>query len=906
MYWHTKSTIAALSELGSAEHGLTTEQASASRALFGTNTLPEERSPGYLTLFLQQFRSPLIYILLGAAVLVFTLGHKSDATIIMVVLIINATIGTWQEGKAGNTLKALKKLNGSTATILRNHQEILISEAEIVRGDILILREGDKIPADARLLETENLEVDESALTGESDPVFKNEATLNQKDLQASDQKNMVFKSTFVISGQAKALATGIGIHTVIGAIASSIENMDTEMPLKKSIRRLSRSVIIAVFAISVAIFFIGMFYGNSAEDMLATVVAIAISAIPEGLPVVVTLILATGVWRMSKQNALIKRLQAVEALGQADVIAVDKTGTITKNQMMASMLYTNNKSFTIGGSGYSPEGELLFEEKIIEPRAHEELLLLAKIASLTSSATVAYSEASLDWQRISGDPTEAALLVFSQKVGFNREDLWHEYPLVSKTPFNSKIRYNASVHLVDGKQFLSVAGAPETILDRSETIWSDGAARSITEKDKGSIHLAMKAFSSRGLRVLALATNFDAPQGGTGLPALCFVGLVGISDSIRPEARDAILRAKDTGVRIIMITGDHRDTAEAIAREAGIFRDGDRVITGDELNNMTAQELSGALHTVTVFARVSPEHKMKIIEAYRHRGEVIAMTGDGVNDALSLASADLGVAMGKTGTEVAKESADIVLMDDNLGSIISAIEEGRNIYKSIRKVVSYLFSTGIGEILVVVAAILLAFPLPFAPSQIIWLNLVTDGFLVVALALEPKEKDILAGKLKQNKKILDSETLWRMILFAGVMTAGTVALFVVYLPEGALKASSVALTAAAVFQWFNAWNNRSDKKSIFSKGWMENKYLIGATALIVLLQIGALSIPFMQRILYTTPLSGREWALITAVAFSAVIAEEFRKYFFAGKKHHNKKNPSSTAEKPQAVFSQN
>jgi len=880
MNWHTKSIPDILKELGSTEYGLNDTLAKKLLVKYGPNSLPEEKTDSYFVIFLKQFQSPLIYILLGASAIVFALGHTSDSIIIMIVLIFNAIVGAWQEGKAGKTLNALKKLSGYSATVLRNHKETLTSESEIVPGDILILREGDKIPADARIFETENLEVDESALTGESNPVYKNEIVIHKENLQVSDQKNMLFKSTFIIGGKGKAVVTSTGTKTIIGNIALSIEKIDTEMPLKKSIRTLSRTVIFAVFGISVVLFFIGILYGNNAKDMIATVVAIAISAIPEGLPVVVTLILATGVWRMSKQNALIKRLQAVEALGQADVLAVDKTGTITKNQMMASILYTNSKMFSITGTGYDPKGKLMLNKKIIEPQTHEEVLLLGKIACFVSSATVEYNKKSSDWERIAGDPTEAAMLIFSQKIGFDKNDLEHEYTKLLSIPFDSKIRYTASLNIINNKPFLSVMGATETILEHTKKIWINGGSHQITDEYKKEIHIVMKDLSSRGLRVIAMGTNFNSPKNITSdkLPELCFVGLIGISDSIRPEAKNAIMQAKNTGIRIVMITGDHKYTAEAIAREAGIFQDGDEVLTGEELDQMTAKELSSKLQKVTVFARVSPEHKMKIIDAYRHRGQVIAMTGDGVNDALSLASADLGVAMGKSGTEVAKESADIVLMDDNLGSIVSAIEEGRNIYKSIKKVVSYLFSTAIGEILVVTSAIFLVLPLPFTASQIIWLNMVTDGFLVIALALEPKEKNVLLKKTKQNKTIIDKDMFWRMVLFAISMTVGTIFLFILYLPEGLVKASTMSVTSAAIFQWMNAWNNRSDISSIFSKDWASNKYLIGATFLVIILQIFAVYNPFMQKILRTSQLSAMEWSLIIAVSFSAIIIDEIRK----------------------------
>lgn len=881
--WHSLSLEKTFNKLESSDRGLSLDVAKERLKHYGANSFPEEKPHSKLRLFLSQFQSPLIYILLTASAVVFALGETVDGSIILAVLLFNAIVGVIQEGKAQNTLLSLKKFVETNATVLRDCKEYIITDHEVVPGDILILQEGERIPADARIVISQSLKVDEASLTGESEPIYKNVETLERDNLPTAEQKNMVFRGTHVVAGHGRAVVVATGLSTVIGGIAKQISSIDTEIPLKANIRYLSRAIIATVAIINTTLFIVGVSMGHTAKEMFTTVVSLSVSIIPEGLPIVMTLVLATGVWRMSKRNALVKKLQAVEALGQARVIAVDKTGTITKNELVIRKVWTADKLFEVGGIGYEPKGGISFEGNIVNTADHDELLYLGKAAALVATARLSYAEETREW-RISGDPTEAAMLVFAEKAGFNKEDLLRESPLLSEIPFDYKLKYHATVHQVGESPLLTLAGAPEVVLALCGEIRRGGKNQSLSKREKEELEVTFARMSEEGLRVIAVAVRHDSPTQlkADSINSLSFVGFFGMQDTLRPEVSEAMRRAKEAGIRVVMITGDHKITARAIAKEAGIYQEGDTVLTGDEIASMYDAELADKLASTTVFARVTPEHKMQIINAYKKRGEIVAMTGDGVNDAPSLVAADLGVSMGKIGTEVAKEASDIVLLDDNFGSIISAIEEGRSIYKTIKKVILYLFSTSTGEVLVISVALFLGYPLPILAAQIIWLNFVTDGFLDVALAMEPKERGLLSGTFEHPKKyIVDSLMFQRMAVMAIPMMIGTLFLFSLYFATDIAKAWTISLTTLAVFQWFNAWNCRSENRSIFSMEWFSNKYLVGATLIVIVLQIAAVYTPTMQTILRTVPLTLSEWLMIITVAASIIVVEEVRKIFY-------------------------
>ncbi len=880
--WHTKSSTEVIKGLDSSEHGLTNEEAVIRLKKYGLNKLLETKIASVFSVFVGQFKSPLIYILLAAGIGIFIIGEVVDASMILGILLFNAIVGTVQEGKAQNTLLALKKFVETKATVLRDDKEIIIPDTEIVPGDILILQEGEKIPADARMMVSHNLKVDEATLTGESEPKHKISEQHMVGGSSTTQYKNIVYKGTTIMAGNGRAIAIATGQNTVIGSIAKKISSIDTEMPLKNNIRHLSRLIIAAIAIVSVLVFILGVATGKPVKEMFTVIISLAVSVVPEGLPIVVTLILAVGVWNMGKRNALVKKLQAVEALGQAEIIAVDKTGTITKNELVIQEIYVGNKIFNVDGVGYEPKGSVKLGDLVVDAANHPELLLAGKIGAFCADARVMYSEEDKRWQ-ITGDPTEAAMLVVSQKLGFHKEDLERESPVIGEIPFDYKTKYHTTLHKVDNKNFMTMVGAPEVVLEKSKMLWKDGKEKEMTVADRKKLESVFYKMSQEGLRVVGFAIDSDADKtlDSKKIKDLTFVGFFGMKDAIRPEAASAIKKAMAAGVKVVMITGDHRITAQAIAKDVGIWSENDEILAGMEIDEMSEAELSKKLDAVSIFARVNPEHKMRIIGAYRARGEIVAMTGDGVNDAPSLVAADLGVAMGNIGTEVTKEAADIVLLDDNLESIVSAIEEGRNIYKTIKKVILYLFSTNIGEILMITGAIALSFPLPILPAQIIWLNFVTDGFLDVSLAMEPKEKHLLNGKFEKPKKyLIDNLMTKRMVIMSLVMALGALYLFSNYYENDLAKAWTMSLTVLAVFQWFNVWNCRSEDRSIFTMNPFSNMYLVGATALVILLQFAAIYTPIMQSFLKTVPLNLSDWLTILPIALLIILAEEIRKVF--------------------------
>ncbi len=881
--WHAKTVPEVLGALRSRESGLTEAEAAERLREYGPNKLPEGKAESLFAIFARQFQSPLIYILLAAAAIVFWTGETVDASIIFAVLLFNAIVGTIQEGRAQGALRALKTFAETKATVVRGGKDVVISDAEVATGDIVLLQEGEKVPADARLISANTLKTDEASLTGESGPVAKTAAVLPDGALPAADRRNTVFKGTNVLSGSGAAVVVATGLATEIGTIAKGIAAADTEVPLRANIRALSRAIIIVVSGISAALIAIGMLSGESLRAMFTTAVALSVSIIPEGLPIVMTLVLATGVRRMSKRHVLVKRLQAVEALGQTKVVAVDKTGTLTRNEMLIRRVYAGGKRFEITGAGYEPKGEAILDGETIDPLTHPELLMSARIAAYAAAARLSFLEETGEW-KIAGDPTEAALLVFAEKIGFSRDAMERESPKTFELPFDYRRKYRATIRAVDGKNFLSVVGAPEEVLGLCATRWRAGGVEPLGDAGKKELEEVFHELARGGSRVVAFAALPDA-EGSVdpdAPPPLSFIGFFGMSDALRGEVKEAVERVRAAGMRVVMITGDHRLTAEAIAREAGISREGDSVITGGEIDALSESELAEKLARATVFARVTPEHKLRIVEAYRARGEIVAMTGDGVNDAPSLAAADLGVAMGKIGTEVAKEAADIVLLDDDFSSIVSAAEEGRGIYKTIKKVILYLFSTSIGEVFVIIGALLLGYPLPLLAAQIIWLNFVTDGFLDIALAMEPKEEGLLRGSFERPKKwIVDGLMAKRMFLMALPMAVGTLYLFSGYIGADSTKAWTISLTTLAVFQWFNAWNCRSESASIFQTNPFSNIFLVGATALVVALQLLAVYHPFMQAFLHTAPLTAAEWGILILVASSVIVVEEVRKFFY-------------------------
>lgn len=878
--WHTKTINELFDIFQTRESGLSTEEALKKIEEIGKNRLPETKTESLFNIFFQQFQSPLIYILLSASILVFILGDFIDGLIILIVLLINAIVGTIQEGKAQNTLLALKKFTETNATVIRDNKEVIIPDSEVVPGDILVLIEGNKIPADSRIIISNGLRINESSLTGESEPVNKTTETVSKNNAPITDQKNMVFRSTNIVAGNGKAIVVSTGLNTVIGKIAKEIIKIDTEIPLKKNIRHLSHLIVLVVSLVSVILFSIGILSGKSLKEMFTVVVSLSVSVIPEGLPIVVTLILANGVWKMSKSNVLIKKIQAVESLGQASVIAVDKTGTITKNELVIQQIYLNGDLFNISGINYEPKGDVYLKGKVIDPLNHPDLLFAAKIAALSTNAHASYDLSKERWYTF-GDPTDVALSVFSEKIGFRKDVLEQELIQINEIPFDYKNKYHATAHVLDDKTLISIVGAPEVLLKLISKKYINNSNINISATEISDLKNAYIKMSQNGLRVLALATKIKNSKSISeeDINDLTFIGFVGMKDNLKKDVKEIIQKIKSSGIKVVMITGDHKLTGQSIATEANIYNKGDEIITGQEMDLLSDIQLKKKINNISVFARVTPEHKLRIINAYRENGEIIAMTGDGVNDAPSLVAADLGIAMGKIGTEVAKEASDIILLDDNFSNIISAIEEGRNIYKTIKKVILYLFSTSIGEVLVIAGALILRYPLPVLATHIIWLNFVTDPFLGTALAMEPREDNLLYNNFEKPKKyILDNIMVQRMLFMSIIMMFGSLVIFRNYFSLDIVKAWTMSLTTMAVFQWFNAWNCRHESRSIFSYNFLSNLHLIISTIIIIILHMLVVYNPFLQKIMKTTSLSISEWGIIILIGSSIVIIEEIRK----------------------------
>lgn len=849
---------------------------------YGQNRLPPEKRTSGVLIFARQFKSPLILVLIGSAAVLFGLGSWSDAFIILFVLVFNASIGTLQEGRAQHTLEALKKFLTTQTTVIRGGKELIIPDTECVPGDIVLLSEGEKIPADARLLEVSGLRVDESALTGESLPVDKTDAIIKKMPLALTGRMNMVYKGTTVVAGSARAVIVATGVHTEIGRISTELITRPGDIPLAREIASFSRSILLVTVTICAVLFTVGVLVGKSVITMFGTVVSLSVSIIPEGLPIVLTLVLANGVWRMAKRNAIIKRMQAVEALGQADVIAVDKTGTITKNEMVVRTVYTPRGEFSVSGSGYGPDGSVTVNGASLPDDQALSLSSLVRIATLNTNAHLAQDGDTGQW-RVSGDPTEAAIVVLAQKFGTPKEGLFKDSPRIAELPFHTKNKYHATLHTVGQRHLLCVGGAPEVILERCANRLEGASAEPLTEKMKTSIKSDFERLSEQGLRVIA----FGFAESGiknlsvldhADVSNLTFVGAVCIEDSVRSEVPAAVDQAHNAGIRVIMMTGDSPVTARAIAGQAHIFRSGDRILTGDEIDAMDADEFARAIGSTSVFARMTPEHKLKIVDAVKLRGEIIAMTGDGVNDAPALVAADLGIAMGKIGTEVAKEAADIVLVDDNFTSIIAAVEEGRTIMTRIKRVILYLFANNGAEVLLIAASLFMGLPLPLLPAQIIWLNLITDSFLDISIGMEPTHGNTLNHRRNKHVVLFDRLMALRVVLMSLPATIAALVVFSFTVDTDYIKAMTLSMTIIAVSQWFNAWNCRSEHTTVFTRHFFSNHYLLGAIAFVATLHVTALSTPFLQGILHTTPLSLVEWALCIAIGALTLIPEEIRK----------------------------
>ncbi|WP_427365563.1 cation-translocating P-type ATPase [Candidatus Caldatribacterium saccharofermentans] len=878
--WHAIGVQEVLGRLKTSEKGLTTEEALRRLEEVGPNSLETEEGTNPLQLLVRQVRNPLIYLLIGAAILSLFIGHTIDAMVIAGVIVLNTLLGFIQEWRAEEALAALRRMASPHARVLRDGIPKEIDATGVVPGDVLVLETGARVAADARLISAKELEVDESALTGESVPVAKKVGVLDP-DTPLADRKNMVYMSTSVTGGRGLAVVVATGMRTEIGKIAAQVSATEREeTPLQKRMHKLGIVIGVAGIVLAAFVFILGLLRSYKPAEMLMFSVAVAVSAIPEGLPAVISVTLALGVRRMASRNALIRRLPAVETLGSVTVVCSDKTGTITKNQMTVTRIWAGGRIYEFTGEGYTPEGEIRTEggEKLEE--LPDDLKKLLEIGLFCNNAVLKKKEG--QWV-VEGNPSEGALIVAAMKAGLEKTAEKEER--LSEIPFSSDAKYMATLHpdRESGGRVAYVKGAPERILEFCSHVLKDGQPVELDETLRKEIEGINEDFASKALRVMAGAyrkfgdkeklERSDVEEG------LVFVGLWGMIDPPREESIEAVRAAKEAGIRPVMITGDHAVTALAIAKQVGIVDNG-KVITGKEIDEMENPVLARAALEYGVFARVTPFHKLKILKSLKEQGHIVAMTGDGVNDAPALKGADIGIAMGIAGTEVAKEASDMILMDDNFATIVKAVEEGRRIYDNLRRVVFFLLSTNLGEILTFMATLILGLELPLTAVMVLWVNLVTDGVCTVPLGMEPGHKDILRRPPRDPKEfIIHRAVLLRMVLLTPVMAAGTLGLFWYARQNGSLDyARTVAFTVMAAFQWFQAFNARSTFSSIFSVGFFTNRWILLGIGIAVMLQVGAVHLPVGQMLFRTTSLSLGDWVSIMLVASTIWVADEIWK----------------------------
>lgn len=853
--------------------GLSSEEADDRQEHYGLNRLKETPPRSHWLLLADQFKGLLILILIGAAVLAAAIGDLADAVVILVVVLINAILGFSQERRAEQSLAALKRMLAPTAEVRRDGRLMTLSADALVPGDVVLLGPGDRVPADGRVIAAHGFEVDESSLTGESRTVGKQVDSLAGDDIPLAERVNLFYMNTTVTRGRAEMVVTATGMHTELGLLAGMLgEAQESPTPLQVQLDHLGKRLALIAGIVVVFMLLAGLFRGEPWVQMVMTAIALAVAAIPEGLPAVVTVTLAIGLQRMARNQAIVKRLAAVETLGCTSVICTDKTGTLTVNQMTARQLYTGGEHLNVSGEGYGITGEITGDnDSLPDMKA-----LLMPIALCNDSQLRAGA--------VNGDPMEGALLAVAQKGGFDPEFLKQRYPRIAEIPFDAEHKYQATFHLVGERVRILIKGAPEVLIDSCEKVYYENGDRPLDDQQREQIEQANEKMADTGLRVLAVAwtevqvRDFE-PNGDlfAYVKNLVFTGLVGLMDPPRPEVRDAIALCHKAGISIKMITGDQKITASAIARELGIKG---RVVTGIELDTLDDAQLADEIDDIGVFTRATPEQKVRIVLALQAHDHVTAMTGDGVNDAPALKTADIGIAMGLTGTDVAREAATMVLTDDNFATIVKAVKEGRTIYDNIVKFVRFQLSTNIGAILTVLIAPFLGLPLPFTPIQLLWVNIIMDGPPAMALGVDPPMLDTMNVKpRKTTDRILKLRLLGKLIIYGATMMVGTLGIMWWEMRNGTmLHAQSMAFTTFVLFQVFNAFNARVLKRSIFNPNFLRNRMLWIALIGVVVLQVLAVEWTPAQGIFKVESLTLQDWGLATLIASSVVVLEESRK----------------------------
>lgn len=879
--WHTQPHDTVIKQLRTSIDGLTSEEAGLRLEIFGLNKLVKEEKTPLFQVVIDQFKDPLIYILLIAGTVTILLQDYTDASVIFAVVILNAVIGFVQEFKAEESIRALAKLLALKAIAIRDGFEQEIDAEMLVPGDIILLQSGQKVPADLRLIQVKEFNVDESAFTGESMPASKTAKLLPEPELQPFEQKNIAFMGSIVTSGRAIGVVVSTGRMTQLGQISEEVRAVGPiKTPLQGRIDMLSRYVIIVTVAFGLTGLVIGFTRGENIIQLLLAVIAMAVATVPEGLPIALTIALAVAVNRMAKKNAIIRHLPAIETLGSSTVIGSDKTGTLTRNEMTVQRIWAGGNEYQVKGIGYEPYGAILSDSKPVDIKRNRLLEWTLRIGLLVNESSL-IKENGL-W-KAHGDPTEVALIVSAYRSGMDEENEKVEYPQQDILPFESEIQYMATLNVHDNKVFLLVKGAPEKLLAFSKNIAATQGDISI---HKTTVTEKADEFASQGLRVLGMAYK-EMPSDKKEITHddvgdLIFLGIQGMMDPPRPEAIEAIAGAKLSGIRVIMVTGDNKQTALSIAKMMDIAGEGDIAITGKDLDRTGDKELKELIRVVPVFARVSPHHKLKIVNALKDNREIVAVTGDGVNDAAALRAAHIGVAMGLTGTDVAKEASDMVVVDDNFASIYQAIIEGRVAFDNIRKVTYFLLTTGAGGLIAIFITIITELPLILLPAQILWVNLVTNGLQDVALAFDPKEPGVEnRSPRKTTEGILNRTLALRLAILGLIIAVGTLGIFIAELMAGTplAKARTIALNTLVFAQFFHVFNSRSEITSVFRQNPLNNRFLFLSILAAFTAQMALLYLPIMQTIFRTTALSVDDLLISIAIASSVLVGSEFDKW---------------------------
>ncbi len=875
--WHALNIEDSFARLRSGPDGLTADEAARRQEEFGPNELKVQDRVSPWAILLEQFKNVLIVILLLATALSAFLGHGVEAIAITVIVLFAVILGFIQEFRAERAIEALREMAAPLATVIRDRREERIPARDLVPGDVILLATGDKVPADVRLIEAVNLQTVEAALTGESAPVEKHSTPIAEETLPTADQRNMAFAGTAVTYGRGRALIVETGMATEFGKIARMLEQVDTaKTPLQKNLDRIGKSLARAAFAVVFVIVALGLFRGQPFVEMLIFGVALAVAVVPEALPAVVTISLALGVKRMVRRNALVRRLPAVETLGSTSVICSDKTGTLTKDEMTVRRLYVAGHMIEVSGTGYEPRGE--FSTNGAGGETSTSLSMLLRAGALASDARVEQRNGSGTWE-VKGDPTEGALVVVAAKAGLAKAELDAQFSRVSEIPFTAETKRMTTLHTTPGGVVAYAKGAPEVIVQSCVSLLTDAGVEPFDDVRRAEVLERARQMAGDALRVLAIAYKPNAVVQNAETE-MTLLGLVGMIDPPRPEAAAAVSQCEEAGIKVIMITGDHPLTAKAVAEELGISKGG-RIVNGSELEAMDDERLEQEVESIEVCARVSPAHKLRVVSALQKRGQVVAMTGDGVNDAPALKKADIGIAMGITGTDVSKEAAAMTLTDDNFASIVAAVEEGRGIFSNIKKYLMYLLSSNIGEIGLMAGATLAGLPLPLSAVQILYVNLATDGLPALALAVDPPERGLMQQPPRDPRRGIFTRPVVLLMLAGGVWSAViNLGLFTWALNSGRTVAEAMTMTfvSLVLIQFFKAYNFRSDRHSVLRQPFA-NKWLNLAIVWELIMLVLILYVPLLERVFGTIALSAWDWLIIVVAAFTVSPVLEFVKW---------------------------